>query len=210
MSQVGGVMNRKKVLLFALVMALIPLVIVARAVSAEKISVAQVRQLLEHLGGADFKSEQVQIRRITGGMAGDVVVEARIETAWRLVRDKGNWRVAEVRLGDRHWESLELVEEAVRREKVRRTLGIMEELDRALGDYHRDQSAFVDTNRITELLDAISPRYLATPHRLDLWGNQFDYHGSADRYQLRSAGPDGRFGSADDLLTGSAIPARRG
>lgn len=196
--------NRWTLLLIA---AIVPLITgVVGVGSAGKISVGQVKDLLRHLGGANFESEQVQIRRISSGLAGDVVVEAQIETAWRLVNEKNQWRIAEVRLGDRHWESLELVEEAVRREKIRRTLVILREMSGALDDYHRDQSAFVTTNRIGELLDAISPRYLSTPYRIDLWGNQLDYRGSSDRYQLRSAGPDGRFGSPDDLLTEGRLP----
>lgn len=167
---------------------------------AEKIAVKKVRELLRHLGGADFRSEQVQIRKVSSGIAGDVVVEAQIETAYRLVRDKDDWRIAEVRLGDRHWESFELIEEAVRREKVRRTLGLLEELSGAIGAYRATEGRFVETDRITVLLDALSPRYMTTPHRLDLWGAEFDYSGNETGYRLRSAGPDGRFGTADDLV----------
>jgi len=203
----GLKVGRKLFLIVAAVLS--PLIIIAGVTPARKISVGEVRDLLRHLGGADFGSEQVRIRRISSGLAGDVVVEAQIETAWRLVNEKDQWRIAEVRLGDRHWESLELVEEAVRREKIRRTLGILREMSGALDGYHRDRAAFVVTNRVSELLDAISPRYLSTPYRVDLWGNQLDYRGSVDRYQLRSAGPDGRFGSADDLLTEGRLPGGR-
>jgi hypothetical protein len=178
--------------------------------AAERLTIRQIRSLLQHLGGGDLRTEQVQIRKISNGLAGDVVVEAQIETAWRLVREKDQWRIAEVRLGDRHWESLELVEEAVRREKIRRTLAILQEMDGAIEAHHRQESKYVSSERITDLLDAISPRYIATPHRFDLWGNQFDYEGRTNRYRLRSAGPDGRFGSADDLVVtgGSAVAPR--
>lgn len=169
---------------------------VATILAAEKIGVREVRALLQHLGGAELKPEQVQIRKISSGLAGDVIVEAQIETAWRLVREKGDWRVAEVRLGDRHWESLELVEEAVRREKIRRTGLLLEELSRAVARFRRDEGQFPATDRIEQLLDAIAPRYISTPHRFDLWGRQFAYDGGT----LRSAGPDGRFGTVDDLV----------
>ena len=193
------------------IVLLLPLSIwVSGGVADQKISIKQVRSLLQHLGGADLRPAQVQIRKISSGVAGDVVVEAQIETAWRLARKNDEWQVSEVRLGDRHWESLELVEEAVRREKIRRTLSILQEMDGAIDAYHRQESKYVDSERITDLLDAISPRYISTPHRLDLWGNQLDYDGRANRYRLRSAGPDGRFGTADDLIvTGGTPDARR-
>jgi hypothetical protein len=48
---------------------------------------------------------------------------AQVETAYRVVRDKNEWRVADIRLGDRHWESFELIEEAVRRERFVAPMG---------------------------------------------------------------------------------------
>ena len=200
--------SRRSLLVAA--MALAPLILLAGVSAARKISVREVRELLQHLGGADFSTEQVQIRRISSGLTGDVIVEAQIETAWRLVQDGEHWRIAEVRLGDRHWESMELIAEAVRREKIRRTGAILGEMSRALTDYQREHARFVATDRMSELLDSISPRYLSTPYRLDLWGNQLDYKGGVDHYQLRSAGPDGKFGSADDLLTEGRLTSGKG
>lgn len=190
-------MTRRSVSAVALVLLLLSAV---SALPAESISVRQVRSLLQHLGGGDLKPEQVQIRKISRGIAGDVIVEAQIETAWRMVRDRGEWRVAEVRLGDRHWESLELVEEAVRREKVRRTGLTLQELGGAIAAYRREEGHFPTTGRIAELLDALAPRYISNPRRFDWWGRQFEYEGEALSYRLRSAGADGRFGTADDLV----------
>lgn len=190
-------MIRKFLLTLVSFLLLVPVIPV---LPAEKIDVKKVRELLRRLGGADFRSEQVQIRKISGGVAGDVVVEAQIETAYRLVRDKNEWRVADIRLGDRHWESFELIEEAVRREKVRRTLGLLEELGSAINAYREREGRYVEADRISVLLDAVSPRFLASPHRLDLWGEEFDYKGGLTGFRLRSAGADGKFGTGDDLV----------
>ena len=166
----------------------------------EKIGVRQVRDLLRHLGGAEFKDEQIEIRRIGGGPGG-VVVEARIETAYRLRKEKEGWKVAEVRLGDRHWESMELIEEAVRREKTRRTLAIIDQLAAGLAGYRAAEGQYVAAEGIVGLLDALSPRYVSFPHRLDLWGTELRYEGTAVRYSLRSAGPDRKMGTEDDLVS---------
>jgi hypothetical protein len=198
---------KRPLITLSILLLLLPMLIRGSAGPlAEKISVGQIRALLQHLGGGDLPAEKVQIRKISSGLAGDVVVEAQIETAWRLVREKEKWRVAEVRLGDRHWESLELVEEAVRREKIRRTLALLQQLDGAIDAYYREERKYLDSERIADLLDALSPRYISTPHRFDLWGNQFDYEGRANRYRLRSAGPDGRLGTADDLIVTGGTP----
>jgi hypothetical protein len=53
---------------------------------------------------------------------------------------------------------------------------------------------------IAGLLDFISPRYVKRPHRFDLWGNQFEYRGSATSYRLISSGPDRKSGTKDDLV----------
>lgn len=171
------------------------------AATAEKIEVGKVRELLQRIAGANFSREQVQIKKISGGIGGDVIVEAQIETAYRLTKVKDDWRIAEIRLGDRHWESFELIEEAVRREKTRRTLNLIEELAGGLTAYQKASGQFVAGDNISQLLDAISPRYISTPHRFDLWGTPFEYQGNAGGYRLRSAGPDRKSGTPDDLVT---------
>jgi len=40
-------------------------------------------------------------------------VVAQVETAFRLVKDdKGKWRIAEIRTGDRRWEDLDTLVKA--------------------------------------------------------------------------------------------------
>ena len=70
------------------------------------LDVKRIRELLQHLAGADLKPAQVEIKSISPGTGSDnTVVEARVETAYRFQRESGEWKVAEIRLGDRHWES---------------------------------------------------------------------------------------------------------
>lgn len=171
------------------------------AVVADTISVGQARNLLQHLGGANWSKNQVQIRDISAGFgAGGVVVEAQIETAFRLAKEKGNWRVTEIRLGDRQWESFELIEEAVRREKIRRTSALLTQMADALSAYQKAHGQFIDADKVTPLLDQLAPQYLTTVQRFDLWGEELKYHGSAASYRLSSDGPDRQSGTKDDLV----------
>jgi hypothetical protein len=165
------------------------------------LSVKRVRELLQTMGGANLTPEQVEIKSIAGGIGGDnAVVEARIETAFRLSRSSGDWQVAEVRLGDRQWESLELVENAVRHEKERRTAGLLKRLAESLEAYRREKGQFVPAQDMAVLLDYLVPRYLGDPLRFDWWGTQFSYRGTAQEYQLSSAGADRKAGTKDDLI----------
>ncbi len=165
------------------------------------LDVKRIRELLQHLAGADLKPAQVEIKSIAPGTGSDnAVVEARVETAFRFQRANGAWQVAEVRLGDRQWESLELVETALRHEKERRTTGLLKRLAEGLEAYRREQGHFIPTEDIGVLLDYLSPRYIGDQLRFDWWGTQFVYRGTATSYQLLSAGADRKPGTKDDLV----------
>lgn len=172
------------------------------AVAADVIGTRQALELLRHFGGANWSKDQVEIKKIIPGTGsgGGVIVEARIETAFRMVKEKRDWRIVEVRFGDQQWESLELVEEAVRREKIRRTQAQLKELSEGLVAYQRDHQQFAVTDDTGQLLDYLAPRYLKAPPRFDLWGKQFQYRGTARKYRLSSSGPDLKPGTGDDLV----------
>lgn len=191
----------RKLVLFGLGACLLAATAFWLANAADAISIRQARELIQNIGGANLKKEQVQIKNISGGVgSGGVIVEAQIETSFRFTKEKSGWRIAEVRMGDRQWESFELIEEAVRREKIRRTNALLKELADGLSAYRRERGQFAVTDDIAELLDFLSPRYLMTPHRFDLWGKQFEYRGSATSYRLISSGPDRKSGTSDDLV----------
>lgn len=169
--------------------------------AADAIGVRQARELIQNMAGANLKRDQVQIKNISGGVgSGGVIVEAQIETAFRFTKDKDGWRIAEARLGAGQWESFELIEEALRREKIRRTNVMLQQLADGLRAYKNERGQFVDSDEIAELLDFLSPRYLKTPQRFDLWGEEFEYRGSEDSYRLFSRGPDRKSGTKDDLV----------
>jgi Type II secretion system (T2SS), protein G len=178
----------------------------ASMASMDTLSVRKARELIQNIAGAHLNKDSVQIKDIAPGVGGgEVVVEARIDTAFRVTKEHGDWRITDVRLGDRQWESFDLIEEAVRREKVRRTSIMLKEIAGGLSAYQRERGQFIDTDEMAELLDYLSPRYIPTPHRFDLWGKEFEYRGKATRYRLVSAGPDGKSGTKDDLIVENGV-----
>lgn len=173
----------------------------AALAAADKPGINRVRELLQQLGGANWKPEQVEIKKISPGIgAGGVIVEARIETAFRLDKVDGEWRVVEIRLGDRQWESFELFEEAVQREKVRRTQAQLKQLAEALGAYQRARGQYVTGQQASKLLDELAPRFVTATELVDWWGAELRYHGTTTSYRLASNGPDRRPGTKDDLI----------
>ena len=169
--------------------------------AADDIGVKQARELIQNIAGANLKPDQVQIKKISGGVGGGgVIVEAQIETAFRFTKGKDGWRIVETRLGEGRWESYELFEEALRREKIRRTSDLLKQIADGIGAYKNERGQFVDADRIAKLLDFLSPRYLNAPPRVDLWGEELEYRGSAASYRLVSSGPDRKSGTKDDLI----------
>ena len=169
--------------------------------AAETIGVKQARELIQNIAGANLTKDQVQIKNISDGIGGGgVIVEAQIETAFRLTKGKDGWRITEARLGAGQWESFELIEEALRREKVRRTSDVLKQIAGGIDAYKKERGQFMETDKIAEVLDFLSPRYLKPPRRFDLWGEEFEYRGSASAYRLISYGPDRKSGTKDDLI----------
>lgn len=168
--------------------------------AADAIGARQAREMIQKMAGASLGPDQVQIKKISGGMGGGVIVEAQIETAFRFQKDKDGWRIVDTRLGSGQWESFELIEEAIKQEKIRRTNSLLQQIAAGIGAYKNDRGQFVEAEDIAKLLDLLAPRYLKTPRRFDLWGEELKYRGSADSYRLVSLGPDRKSGTKDDLI----------
>lgn len=165
-----------------------------------QLSAKQARELLRKLGGAELPPEQVRIKTVSNGLGGNAIVEATLETAVRFKQEKGAWQVVDIRLGDQHWESVELVTEALRREKTRRTEALLQKLADALAAYKEDQGRYVVAPDFNQLLDQLAPRYLPVTIRFDLWEQPLAYRSTGNEYRLSSAGPDGKPDTADDLV----------
>ena len=165
-----------------------------------ELTAKQARDLLRRLGGAVMTPEQVRIKTVSNGLGGNAIVEATIETAVRFKQEKGEWRVADIRLGDQHWESVELITEAVRREKTRRTEALLQKVTEALEAYKKDRGSYVTATDFNQLLDQLAPRFLPVTVRFDLWEQPLAYRTTGSGYRLSSSGPDLKPDTNDDLI----------
>lgn len=145
--------------------------------------------------------DQVRIKNISAGMGGDYVVEATIDAAVRFTKDKsGKWQPVEIRAGDRKWESIELLQSAINKEKSLRTASDMRAIATALESFRRERGYYVVAESNAALIDNLMPSYLRSVIRLDAWSRELDYKGEAGSYRLASAGADGVAGTADDIV----------
>jgi hypothetical protein len=75
----------------------------------------------------------------------------------------------------------------------------MELIARALEKYRKDRGFYVVSDSQAVVIDHLSPRYLAQVIRVDPWHQPYKYQGERDHFTLRSAGPDGKADTLDDI-----------
>jgi hypothetical protein len=175
-------------------------VFLAAVVFARELGAREAREKIAAAVGID-KPDRIEIKSINLGPGNEAVVDARFEAAFRFTKDpQGAWQPVEVRTGDRRWESIDLIQTAIRKEKSLRTTADMRTIATALEAFKRERGYYVPAKSSAALIDNLSPRYMNTVIRLDAWSHEFEYKGSETQYRLASLGPDGKSGTGDDIV----------
>ena len=184
----------------ALVMIALALSFIGVVAFARELGAREAREKIAQALGFD-KPDNVHIKNISRGLGSEAIVEAQFDAAFRFTTDKdGKWQAVELRAGDRKWESIELIQTALRKEKALRTGAELRTIATALEAYHRDSGSYVQADSGSKLLDHLAPRYLSSIIRLDAWSQELNYKGSAAGYRLSSLGADGKPGTDDDIV----------
>lgn len=171
--------------------------------AAGDLSPKEARKLIASMAGIQLPSDAVRIKEISS-MGNSVVVVAQVETAFRMVKgDKDKWRISEIRTGDRRWEDLDTLMRALNAEKTARARAELESIATALESFRRERGFYVESKSEAALIDNLSPRYLARVIRVDPWHQPYEYEGSRSGFVLRSAGPDGKADTPDDITVTS-------
>jgi hypothetical protein len=132
-------------------------------------------------------------------MGKSAVVEAEVEGVFEFVREGGSWRVAAVRLGGERLADFDATLRALDAEKVTRARADLESLAAALEAFRRERGFYVVADSGVVLVDHLNPRYTDRFIRLDPWHRPYQYEGTPEHFTLRSAGADGKPGTADDI-----------
>ncbi|MEA2203610.1 MAG: Type secretion system protein [Blastocatellia bacterium] len=171
-----------------------------RATAAGDLSPKEARKVIARMAGIELPSDAVRIKEISP-MGNSAVVVAQVETAFRLSKgDGGQWRVAEIRTGDRKWEDVDLLLRALNAEKTARARAEMETVATALKAYERERGSYVTSESLAALIDQLNPRYLSTVIRIDPWHQPYQYEGRGRAFTLRSPGADGKANTSDDII----------
>jgi hypothetical protein len=175
---------------------LAPLFLLSCQKSLEK----QVHEQIRTIDHAELHPDSVEVLQVrqSGKQA---IAEVTITTAVRMRKEGDKWILQDVRLGDRRWEKVDRILEALEESRNEQTLRDLDQLKAGIEGYLKKTGRVPAVESFDKLVDTLSPDYLPVVIRIDAWWNPYRYQfrGSRD-FDLRSAGPDGRFGTPDDLV----------
>jgi type II secretion system (T2SS) protein G len=193
-------MSKRNVMIISLgVLVAVFAGVVFRTSAAGDLSAKEARRLIATMAGIQLPSDAVRVKDVSS-LGNSATVTAQVETAFRFEKDaKGKWRIAEVRTGDRRWEDVELLVKALNVEKTARARAELESIATALESFRRERGAYLESKSEAALIDNLNPRYLARVIRIDPWHQPYEYEGSRSAFVLRSAGPDGKANTSDDI-----------
>lgn len=160
----------------------------------------QTREQVRSLANADLPEDSVEIIDVqeTGDYA---IAEVEIKTAFKLRKEDERWVLEEVRLGDRQWEKVSRIIEALNVERQKETLRLLEDFAEGIAKYMDVNGEVPQAEDFRDLIDLLNPQFVSQAIRLDAWWNPFSYSTSGDRdFELRSAGVDGILDTEDDLV----------
>jgi hypothetical protein len=167
-------------------------------------SVKRARCLLGALLGVEVPSDALRIQEVdpmpiplASQLSATVVAWVRVDA--RLANDKGGWRVTELRTGNRDWVKLDPLIAAINERKQTRAREELNLMAKALEKFRSDRGFYVVSDKQAVAIDYLSPRYLARIIRVDPWQHPYLYLGERDHFTLRSAGPDGKPDTPDDI-----------
>jgi hypothetical protein len=169
------------------------------------LTVKRSRCLVAELLGVTLPSDHVRIKDMSAlnlpfGSESSALITAFVQVDLRLTQDDGGWHVTEFKSGTREWTRIETLASALNETKRVVATGDLTTIATALIEYRRVRGAFVVSDRESVLIDHLNPRYLTRVIRVDPWHRPYQYEGAQDHFSIRSFGPDGKSGTADDIV----------
>jgi hypothetical protein len=182
-----------------------------RAPSASAMTVKRARCLVAELLGVTLPSDQVRIKDLSSldlpfGSESSALIESSIQLDFRFARDTRNWRVSELKSGNRPWTNLDAFAIAYNEAKRASATSDLAAIANALIDFRKQRGSFVISDKESVLIDHLSPHYLTRVIRVDPWHRPYQYDGETDRFSLRSLGPDGKPNTPDDIVLSGPTP----
>ena len=194
-------MSKRNLLITSLIIFVVMCgIVITTTRAAGDLTPKEARRLIARMAGIQLPSDAVRVKEVsaTGNSA---TVVAQVETAFRFDKGgDGKWRVAEIRTGDRRWEDVDMLVKALNAEKTARARAELESIATALESFRRERGSYPELKSEAALIDNLNPHYLARVIRVDPWHQSYEYEGTRTSFVLRSAGPDEKANTPDDVI----------
>jgi len=171
---------------------------------ASDLTVRQARCLLAALFEVELPNDAVRIKSISGlgiplATEPSATVVSLVRFGVRFNHDGAGWRTSSFKTNS-HWIAVERIAASLAAAKTAQAREDMKTVAAALSKFREERGAFVVSDKHPVLIDHLSPKYLGRVIRLDPWGKAYQYVGDSSHFTLRSAGPDGKMDTGDDLV----------
>jgi hypothetical protein len=168
--------------------------------ASRDISVNLAKDRIMEIPHSSLKKNDVDVKKITQIGGSEAIAETNLRMAFRLEKIGGEWIVQEVRIGHGQWERMDNLAAALEAVKTEETKQMLERIAEAIEKYRKATGTLPTFKDYVDLSDQLSPRYLTPLIRLDSWRRPLEAERTAaDAILLQSAGPDGEFGTSDDI-----------
>ncbi len=169
------------------------------------LSARNARSQIARLSEADLVPSDVAIERIVTQSGDRMIAETTVKMAFQFERGKdGEWQIVSARMGDRQWVDVGTFIEALESQFKQQTSDAMERLALAVDAYRDENGSLPEISPDDYVSDVLHPLFMPDLIRDDAWGSSIRYETANGSYQLRSSGPDGVAGNADDILVNPA------
>jgi hypothetical protein len=173
--------------------------LILTACGGRKINADIAADAIIGIPGESFAKNDVEVMGIRQ-TSGSAIVETKLHAAFRLEKVQNKWVVREVRLGHSQWEKTSNFERALEMVRIEETQKMLVRIAEAILKYRESKGSLPVFKDYISLSDILSPMYLDPMIRLDAWNRPLDaFPQDLKDILLRSAGPDGEFGTADDI-----------
>jgi len=159
----------------------------------------QIKEAVAHFDNLDLSENEVEILS-TQELGSSAIAQVQVKTAVKLIKRNGQWIVDEVRIGDRRWEKADHIRAVLRSQRTQTTQNQLQSISHGLRRYLDRKGTVPQVPDFQGLVNVLTPQYLPEVIALDAWSNAYAYRRiSPQAAEIRSSGPDGLYGTQDDL-----------
>ena len=167
------------------------------------LTTTNARCLIASLLSVPLPSDGVRIKSISGlslGPRPSALAVSLVRADFRFSKSSSGWQLSGFHSGTRQWVNLEGLQTSIDAAKHSHTTQQMKVIASALEAFKRARGSFVISDKLSVLIDNLTPQYLHQVIRFDSWQQPFRYQGDREHFTLRSLGPDGKENTPDDIV----------